>query len=661
MLLRILVFSGLIFFQSLSSKAQFYTLDWKQKAGADGVYSSVTDAAGNTYITGSFHSGQFGAYTLTAVSGFTDIFIVKYNAAGTCLWAKRAGGMGNDWGYGIAIDNNGNLALTGEISSGSFADFDAFLISSAGQGDVFIAKYDTAGTCLWVRGAGGSTDDIGYGITFDISGNIYAVGRSCTGATFTGVTAPSQGLFLVKYSPTGSCTWIRNSNSGGSDEARDVVTDPAGNVFITGKFDGTASFGSFSVTGTGSTADYFLAKYTSSGTCSWVKATGGANTDCGQTLMLDASGNIFVAGYFYNTVNFGCTTYTTTSTGFETFVAKYNSLGNCQWINRGIGGNGNWPLDIVQDAYGYTYVSGWFQQNITFDGLTLTASGFTNKDVFVAKFDPNGSCSGAFRIGAANEEYGAGLGIDSLHALYLTGEFKGTVDFDPGPGTSNMTSTSSSTENIFLAKFDLCTPFLTSEDTTSCKGTVYVFPDSASTSVTSTHTSYLLDSTGCDSIITTFVEFIPNNTITVNADTVIANDSLATYQWLYCDSAFALVPGETDQLFHPVSSGSYAVEVNQNGCIDTSSCAFISLTLLYENQNELLVQIYPNPTQDFIFVEGLSSGNFSLCDLSGKVLLNGELRANMKINLSAILSGYYVLTIKSDYHKPISFPIQKIN
>lgn len=167
---------------------------WAESAGGigDAWGTGITkDGNGNVYVTGDFKSSSitFGNYKLNnmGISLPTqqsfDIFIVKYNASGTVLWATSAGGTADDFGHGIATDNSGNVFVTGYFDSPTITFFGTtpgtinLIDASAGYPDMFIVKYDPTGKVLWANRAGGSLSEQGYSIATDGSGNVYVSGQ----------------------------------------------------------------------------------------------------------------------------------------------------------------------------------------------------------------------------------------------------------------------------------------------------------------------------------------------------------------------------------------------------------------------------------------------------------------------------------------------------
>ena len=217
-------------------------------------YGIALDGSGNVHITGAFLSttADFDPGVGTANlsnAGNDDIFVAKYDASGNYLWAGRTGGTNSDIGYGIAVDGSGNVHVTGSFQ-GSNVDFDPGAgtanRSSAGNHDIFIAKYDVSGNYLWANRVGGASIDDGYGITLDGSGNVYATGAFLganvdfdPGAGTANLSSVGNiNMFIAQYDASGNYIW---ANRTGSVIARGngLASDGSGNVLATGYFQGS--------------------------------------------------------------------------------------------------------------------------------------------------------------------------------------------------------------------------------------------------------------------------------------------------------------------------------------------------------------------------------------------------------------------------------------
>jgi len=368
------------------------SLAWVRKAGGVGYDEArgvATDPSGNIYITGLFQdTASFGTSNIIS-AGLSDVFIAKYAPNGTLLWVIRGGGNDYDEAHAIAVDPAGNAYITGFFdATASFGS--SSLPNHTLSDDVFVAKCSSSGSFLWARQAGGDLDDAGNGIALDGATNVYVVGAFTGSATFgvnslTGMgTNNLPDLFLSKYNSGGNLLWVRQAGGEGDDAANAIVADAAGNVALTGRFAGPATFGNYNITGSGT--DIFVSRYDTSGNCLWARRAGGNNSiygDSGLGLGTDSAGNIFATGYFSGTSSFGSTNIQTR--GFDdVFCSKYDSGGNLLWVRTAGGANLDLSYGIAVDQSGNVMLAGFFASStIAFDGVSLTNSG--GRDIFVAK------------------------------------------------------------------------------------------------------------------------------------------------------------------------------------------------------------------------------------------------------------------------------------
>ncbi len=315
-----------------------------------------------------------------------------YAQAPAFLWAKSAGGEGDDEGLGIAVDSSGNAYATGWFSSATIT-FGSTTLTNAGANsrDVFVVKYDPTGNVLWVRSAGGKGEDEGRGITIDSSGNAYVTGwfSSATitfgSTTLTNAGSDSPNVFVVKYGRNGNVLWAKNLGNASGDEGFAIAVDSAGNAYVTVVFTGSSiTFGSTTLNAGFSAV--FVAKYDSNGNILWAKSAGGAEGDEGFAIAVDSAGNAYVTGFFTSaTITFGSTTLTNVSHGSgDIFVTEYDPDGNVLWALSAGGTDYDFGAGIAVDSSGYAYVIGYsVSPTITFGSIALTNTG--SYDIFVAK------------------------------------------------------------------------------------------------------------------------------------------------------------------------------------------------------------------------------------------------------------------------------------
>jgi len=277
---------------------------WAVKAGGSGSCRGMaikTDASGNSYVTGVFDgSATFGTHTITS-AGLQDAFIAKYDNTGSALWAVDAGGTKSDIGNAIAIDNSGNVLVTGEFAG--TAKFGSFLLTSTNNNiNVFTAKLDGSGNFLWAKGGTGTHTDRGLGVACDASGNVYVTGQYTDTITFDNIHKSSlyNAIFIVKYNSSGAEQWFTNAGGGTLNIANAITTDNNSNVYLTGDFTGTLSFFVSPVATLSGTYTnrIFIAKYNSSGSLLWDVEDASSNAVTSKNIALDGSGNAYIIGNF---------------------------------------------------------------------------------------------------------------------------------------------------------------------------------------------------------------------------------------------------------------------------------------------------------------------------------------------------------------------------
>ncbi len=294
---------------------------------------------------------------------------------------------------------------------------------------------------LW---AAGNTDyDSGRGIGSDNDGNIYVTGGFQISVTFGSTTLYSSGgrdMFLVKYDSAGVAQWaVSAGGSSASERGRAIAVDGAGNCYVAGYFYMTATFGSITVTSNGG-YDAYIAKYNTSGVVQWVKTAGGStDDDNAYGVSIDANGNCYVCGNFGGTATFGTGVSRTSAGGLDAYISKYNSNGVFQWVNQ-MGGSGNdIAFACASNQTGDVGVTGYFNGTASFDTATyLTSSGYA--DIFIAKYTSASNLMFAEKAGGSNWEEARGMNIDNLGNFYITGNYVGTATFGSGTGSTSITS-----------------------------------------------------------------------------------------------------------------------------------------------------------------------------------------------------------------------------
>jgi hypothetical protein len=362
------------------------TMLWAKSAGGPDTtagWGVATDALGNIYVTGYFKgTSTFGGTTLTN-AGKSDIFLAKYDADGNPLGAKSAGGQGVDRARGIATDDTGNILVGGRFQGA--ASFGSTVLNSVGSDDIVIARYDNAGTVIRATRAGGLGNDRCWGVAVagDGSNDVVMTGFFADSAMFGGETVRGAGggdMVVAKYNSGGAQQWVRSGGGTAYDLGWDIATDGS-DVYVVGSFFGTATIGNTTLQNAGG-EDVFVARYNGLGNSLWARSAGGIDNDRGIAIGVDGSHNVVITGFFEATASFGGTTLSAVA-GHDGYIAKYDLLGSLQWVHpiTGTGSNNGW--DITAQPSGYIIGTGSYQNTATFGSASVTAENVD--DVFVVK------------------------------------------------------------------------------------------------------------------------------------------------------------------------------------------------------------------------------------------------------------------------------------
>lgn len=325
-------------------------------------YSIAVDTSGNVYVTGNFSTttrinsfssgGGGGAITLTSygrlvnASGNIYAFIAKYNTNGIVQWATSIESLNVANGYSLAVDTTGNVYVCAYVidtltikSFGSGGGGGTITLSSYGTftptsiDNALIVKYNSSGIVQWATTIETVCNNVNYSIALDSLGNVYITSQFSNSALINNFTSGGGGgpitltayrtlttggnnVYIVKYNSSGIAQWATCIAAASSfvEVNRCIATDSSNNVYFTGFFGSTATIKNF-VSDTGGTItlesygtlittgsdNAFVVKYNSSGTAQWATTIESTGEDFGTSVVVDASGNVYVTGSFSGT------------------------------------------------------------------------------------------------------------------------------------------------------------------------------------------------------------------------------------------------------------------------------------------------------------------------------------------------------------------------
>ncbi len=396
------------------------TVEWINGYSVSKSNGVATDASGNIYTAGEFQSTTvFGSTTLTAQGFWPDAYLTKTDVSGNLTWAVKFGGKNMETVRSIAVVGSG-IYVTGQFNDTIVAGTTTIIAS--GFWNHYLAKFDQLGNCLWAK----RTNASDISICGDGTGsNILATGTFSGTVSFGTQTLTSTGgsdIFLAVVDPTGSINSFMKFGGTSNDVGYCIKSDNTGNIYLGGYFSGTTFLGSVALTAVGNN-DAFVAKLNPALSVVWAKQFGGAGADGIASISVNASNNVYIGGGYNSVpVTVGSNTFTTGNS----FVCQLDNSGLVLWANYFGGtstGNHADINSIAADAAGNVYSFGNYQGMSTFGSTTVSAA-FLNsatQDMFLSKLDAAGNFAWVKGFGSTSfTDYGNSLCYDN-NKLYATG------------------------------------------------------------------------------------------------------------------------------------------------------------------------------------------------------------------------------------------------
>lgn len=369
-----------------------------QQLGTSGIdlsTSSATDSESNIYVagatTGSVEGDNAGAY---------DPIVTKYDSDGNQLWSIQFGSANFEWITDIVTDEQDNFYVAG------YTEGDLGGTKEAEVSDVWLAKYDSDGNQIWVEQFGTELINRTFAIDVDDEGNAYLSGYT---VEETG-NSQTDDSWVTKYDTNGNQQWFSQFGTSQFDEAYDVAVDNEGNVYSTGWTVGDLGGNNSGI------YDVWLAKHNNNGDLQFIEQFGSDDYEFPWGVDTDSAGNVYVTGWTLGNLAGD------NSGSYDVWVAKYDSTGNRQWFEQ-FGTEGDDSLlygDIEVDANGDIFLAGYTDGNLGGDNAG-------SYDTWVAKYNTNGDRQWIQQFGTPDFDYAHDISGDDAGHLYVTGITEGSL------------------------------------------------------------------------------------------------------------------------------------------------------------------------------------------------------------------------------------------
>lgn len=333
-------------------------------------------------------------------AGLSDVFIAKYDTSCSLKWVRTFGSNSSDRGNAVAYDGNNGIYFTGGFSN--TVNLGSTVLTSTGSNDVFVARYDTAGNKVWAFGMGNIGADNGYGIAVDADTNVYVTGhfRSSvdfdpSGNTNTLTTSGnSNDVFVAKYDAQGNHKFAFQIGASGEDYGYGIAVNSRNELGITGVFEQQVDFdpgtGTNNMTGMGA-QDAFTLCTDTAGNFLWATQVGSSGNDLGAAITSDTAGNFVAAGAYLDTASFvdGATTTINKPGGIynNMFLIGHDTLGNFIYVKTYTNSSAEVGSAVTFDNDNNLLLTGYFLDTLDFDDGAPVQNLITNgiHDAFVLK------------------------------------------------------------------------------------------------------------------------------------------------------------------------------------------------------------------------------------------------------------------------------------
>ncbi|TXI77550.1 MAG: hypothetical protein E6Q44_13415 [Flavobacteriales bacterium] len=667
----ILLFAALLTAGGLRAQRWNWAADAGGGGNTDLCWGIATDSQGNAYWVGSVSgTADFGCGTLAPGNTIAG-FIAKVDASGACQWVRGiTTGFYDAWVYGIAIDAQDRIYITGSCQGDADFGNGITLSGSGSSDDWFTARYDIDGTCIWAKRITNSTSSSeGRGIAVDEQGDIYVTGfAGGTSFTFDPITVNTGGFqrqaVIVKYDSTGTALWAKSTTGTGVPKSARAIAVAGDRLFITGQIGYMPAFYDGLQLTPASSLNLYVLACDLEGNGLWARSYGNGDHE-GFGIAADTLDNLFVVGRLWGDLHLPDDTLSSMSSNDDILLMGLDQDGNYRWAKGTGSSQRDLAWDVSVDGLGNAYVAAQFNSTIDYFGTPLTALG--SEDVLISKVEADGDVVWAQRPSGFQRDIPLCIHrqAEAPHTLYFGGYFWGAITYgsttidDVNNGDAMIVAGVDSTFDVSSIATDVCPG--------ACDGAVGSFVvgdapftfqwNNGSTAPAldglcpGTYTVEVTDANGRVTIDTVFIEERedPGYTVQVMDDLLWTTGGTA-WEWFFngsmlvSDSASAIA----------TSAGDYhAVVTDVHGCTWSTDTMTVVLATGEIERTTAALRAFPVPASSVLFVEHAgATGQGELWTASGQHVRSFTLRTGRNtLDVSALPSGVYVL--RTDSGSPV--------
>lgn len=616
---------------ALIGPLQLSAQDWNWATSGGGTSNDdfcqaiAMDSQGAVYYGGTTRgsNGQFGCGPVS-VGATTGGVLAKYTADGQCLWLRTISVPSFEARvYAMAIDAEDRIYIAGSYR-GTATFCDTIALASQGGTDLFIARYDTAGTCLWARRAGGQyATSEARGLALSADGRIFLLGKAGGNPVRAGnLELPNAGngqqVFLASYDSTGAVQWARISSGTGGERSGRGISINGDRLFITGKANyAHTEFDGFSLADNISSGNLYVMACDLDGNGMWSHAfTGMANVE-GTGIAADSLGNLFIAGSLWGRLDLPGDTLQSVSSNDDILLMGMDQEGNYRWGHSAGSTGRDLAWGVVADGMGNAYLAAQFAETMELLGQPFTVLG--SLDALIFKLRADGSPVWFSQPSGYQTDLALCIYRQPVppHKLAFGGSFWGTITY----GSSTISDVQNG-DGMLVVGAD--TTFAANVHTTgtcpgACDGTRTVFlngnapfqvewADGSSGNwlggqCAGTLNVEVTDAHGQTINLASTVPVYPDPEMLIQQQ----NDSLwieggTSWQWYFNGSA---IPQAEARYHLPAGSGAYHVAyTGPGGCPWSSDTVQVVLGVgLAYNAPHLAIRAYPVPAKDILHIE----------------------------------------------------------